>query len=398
MSFARARRAVAVALLRFAVALACYSAGAIGYRHGLGWTGQPGIGEVVLTTAVVALVLWVVDEPLGRLADRLAFGAGASGQRVVRGLLHRMASTLPVDEVVPRLAEAAGRTVGGSRAEVRVMLADGQHWSQVWPPAAAPAGSSVTVDVRHGGDSVGEIEVDGSAGPTERRLLDELAAPAGLALSTVRLTVELRQRIAELDRLNAALRASRERMLTARQDEQRRLEREVDDHVMRHVDVVSRALAGSDGPLLSEAAAHCEQALDELRVIARGIFPPRLSDAGLIVSLEGWLERAKLHADLEAGSDLARLHGQADLEACLYFCAVTALDALALGGRTGLSVRVHESDTELVLRVAGHGDGRVNPDAVAAVRDRIEAFDGTLETLGNVIICRAPLSPPGSAS
>jgi hypothetical protein len=354
------------------------------------------------------MLLHVLDDRLGRLADRLVYGAGADGQRVVRGLLRRMASTLPVDEVVPRLAEVAGRTVGGPRAEVRVTLTDGQQWSQVWPPDTPLTGSPITAGVRHAGMPVGEIEVDvdkGAAGATEQRLLGELAAPAGLALSTVRLTVELRQRIRDLERINAELRASSERLLTARRDEQRRLRHELDEHVVRHIQSASQQLAtavGSDAQRLVAAAAHCERALEELRIIARGIYPPRLAEAGLLVAIEGWLERTRLPVELPRAVGLDRSHREPHLEACLYFCAVTAIDALTSSGATGTSLRVDEAATEVRLEVSGAGARQINREASAAMRDRIEAFEGSLRIdrsdAGDlVMIFRAPLVAGGAA-
>ena len=94
-----------------------------------------------------------------------------------------MATTLPVDEVVPALAETAGRTVHSPRAEVRLNMSDGDAWSQVWPPRAAADESpgtpeTIEVEVRHGGTEVGEIQVDG---PARRAGLVDGAADPGAA-------------------------------------------------------------------------------------------------------------------------------------------------------------------------------------------------------------------------
>jgi hypothetical protein len=406
---ANGRRSATIGGLRLAVALITYSLGAIVYRYLLHWNGRPGLVTVVIATALVALLLHLLDGALGRVADRIVYGSGADGQRIVRGLLRRMAGTLPVDEVVPRLAEAAGRTIGGPRAEVRVSLTDGRQWSQVWPPNAPVAGSAVTAGIRHGGATIGEIEVDldkAETGPTEQRLLAELAAPAGLALSTVRLTVELRQRVAELSAINAALRASTERMLTARRDEQHRLRHEVDEHVVRHIRLAGEQLAslnGANPTVIGEAGESCERALDELRVIARGIYPPRLAEAGLLVSIDGWLQKTRLHADMAAGTDLDVVRRNPELEACLYFCAVTALDTLASAGGRHLSVAVDESAAGVRLQATAQDIGTVNGGAVAAMRDRIEAFDGSLtfddrDARDCVMTFSAPLPAAGDAA
>lgn len=393
----RRRRAGALALLRLTFALIVYTVAAVVYQAA--FSGRPGVLGALVATVAVAVLLHLTEGRLGLLADRVVYGRRAESQRVVRGLLRRMASTLPVDEVVPRLARTAGRTVGGPRAAVTLTLADGQEWTQVWPPDGAAGGareSVVSAGVHHQGVTIGAIEVDLPAteiGPTERRLLGELAAPAGLALSTVRLTVDLRRRIAELERANAALLASRDRLRTARQDEQRRLLGEVEQHVLSHLAAAEQALGAVPAPpdARSVAAAQCEQALAELRLIARGIYPSRLDEAGLLVSLDGWLERAQTHADIRADTTLTALRGKPELEACVYFCAVTALDALAAAGATSLTAVAAETDTDVTLDVRGAAGGELSPDALIALHDRIEAFEGTLDVSGATLSFRAPL-------
>jgi hypothetical protein len=388
------RRTVAIALLRLGFALIAYTVAAVLYRFGS--SGRPGLLAALVATVAVAVLLHLAEGALGRLADRIAYGKRAESQRVVRGLLRRMASTLPVDEVVPRLAQTAGRTVGGPRAAVTLTLADGQEWTQVWPPHGTAGDSVVSAGVHHQGVAIGAIEVNLPAaeiGATERRLLDALAAPAGLALSTVRLTVDLRRRIAELERANATLLASRDRLRTAREDEQRRLRREVEQHVLQHLTSAEEALDAVPAPpdARSVAAARCEQALAELRLIARGIYPSRLGEAGLLVSLDGWLERARTYADIRADTALTELRVNPELEACVYFCAVTALDAFAAAGASSLVAEAGETDTVVTLDVRGKGGGELSLDALTSLHDRIEAFDGTLVVSAGALSFRAPL-------
>jgi hypothetical protein len=396
MTAARRRTAIVI-VLRLAGALIAYAVFAVIYRFGLGFTGAPNLLAVLVATAAVAILLHVADEPIGQLSDHLAYGSQAESQRRVRGLLRRMANTLPVDEVIPRLAQTATRTVGGPRAAVTLTMADGQEWTQVWPPDAGTGASVVSAGVHHQGVAIGAIEVELPAadiGAAQRRVLDELAAPAGLALSTVRLTVDLRRHVAELERANAALLASRDRLRSARHDERRRLRSEVDHHVVRHLTDAEHALGAVPAPTDARgvAAGHCEQALDELRLIARGIYPSRLGEAGLLVSLDGWLERARTYADITSNGELRALRDNPELEACVYFCAVTALDALATAGASALAAVIAEHDAVVTLDVSGTGGAEPAQDALTALQDRIEAFDGELTTTPTAILFRAPLS------
>jgi hypothetical protein len=393
MTAARRRTAIVIGL-RLAGALIAYAVFAVIYRFGLGFTGAPNLLAVLVATAAVAILLHVADEPIGQLSDHLAYGSQAESQRRVRGLLRRMANTLPVDEVIPRLAQTATRTVGGPRAAVTLTMADGQEWTQVWPPDAGTGASVVSAGVHHQGVAIGAIEVELPAadiGAAQRRVLDELAAPAGLALSTVRLTVDLRRHVADLERANAALLASRDRLRSARHDERRRLRSEVDHHVVRHLTDAEHALGAAPADARGIAAGHCEQALDELRLIARGIYPSRLGEAGLLVSLDGWLERARTYADITSDGELRALRETPELEACVYFCAVTALDALATAGASALAAVIAEHDAVVTLDVSGTGGDGPAQDALTALQDRIEAFDGTLTTTPTALLFRAPL-------
>ncbi|MDN5796621.1 MAG: hypothetical protein L0H79_12810 [Intrasporangium sp.] len=390
---ALARRRVALrlaagrAVARFVVAAVVYGLAAGAYRAVSGSTGQPPFAGVVGVTVVVAALLWLLCDRIDRLAARLLLGEQADGYEVMRVLTRQLAGTLPVDEVAPRVAEAASHTTRQSRAEVRLWLADGQRWSRSWPPATATVGHGTTVQVRHTGSSVGEIAVEDGAepeglSPRDRRLLEDLARPAGPALSTVRLTVDLRRRKADLERLTAALEASRQRLLRARILEQHRMHAEVAARVSPHIATALAALGEGRQARLNTGAFETAglaagQALDELRSIARGVFPPTLFEVGLAASLESWLIRAHVDAELEVPDELPALHACQDLEACLYFCTVTSLAQLAGRGASRIKVAVTDQPGPRLRIEAGLLEAAA-PEVVEAMRDRIEAFSGTV--------------------
>src|SRR6476646_5871784 len=320
------KRAGTIVGCRLAVAVVGSSLLALGWRNLVATPARWPLWVVVTATVLVAGLLSLTSRPITMLADRLSFGERADSHRLMRELLARMSDTLPVGEVVPRLAEAAGRTAHSDRAEVRVWLPGGEKWSQVWPSPIRPRTDSLTIGVRHGGDVLGEIEVAmnrAEQSAFDRRLLEELAGPAGVALSTVRLTYELAQQ------------QSRQRLVDARRDEQQRLQHEVADRVIRHMrsasDAVARvrARAASTSSLeLSSAETELGTALDRLRVLSRGIYPPTLSESGLAVTLAGWPVSTGVPAAIQVdGAD--RLRDRPELEACIYFCVVTALGSLA---------------------------------------------------------------------
>src|SRR6516162_152429 len=330
---------------RLAVAVVGYSLLAFAWRHQVASPVRWPLWVVVTATVLVAGLLSLTSRPIAILADQLSFGKRANSQRLMRELLARMSDTLPVGEVVPRLAEAAGRTAHSDRAEVRVWLPGGEEWSQVWPSPVRPRTDSLTIGVRHGGDALGEIEVAiAEQSAFDRRLLERLAGPAGLALSTVRLTYELRQRAADLERLTLALHQSRQRLLDARRDERNRLRRELADRVIRHManasDAVASVRAGADSTSsleLSSAETELGTALDRLRVLSRGLYPPTLNESGLAMSLAAWPVSTGVPTAIQVDGADQLLRDRPELEACIYFCVVTVLGALADRGGDRLS-------------------------------------------------------------
>jgi signal transduction histidine kinase len=382
------KRAGIIIGCRLAVAVVGYSLLAFAWRHLAASPARWPLWAVVTATALVAGLLSMTNRPITILADRLSFGERADSQRLMRELLARMSDTLPVGEVVPKLAEAAGRTVHSDRAEVRVWLPGGEEWSHVWPSPVRPRADSLTIGVRHGGDVFGEIEVAmnrAEQSAFDRKLLEQLAGPAGLALSTVRLTYELRQRAADLERLTVALQQSRQRLLDARRDERQRLRRELADRVIRHManasDAMARVRAGAgitSSLELSSAETELGTALDRLRFLSRGIYPPTLSESGLAVSLAAWPVSTGVPTAIKVDGADQMLRDRPELEACVYFCVVTLLGALADRGADRLSATVRIDSGAVSFRVNANSQTDISAAEVLAIRDRVEAFDGSL--------------------
>lgn len=370
------RRALVISS-QFVCASVIYTAAALVWRAAGGGSGRLGVVTVVVATALVAAALTWSRSKFERAVNWLAFGERADGYELALSFLKRLATSMELDDVLPRLAETAARTVGSQQGEVKVWLADGNSWRQTWPVNANGADSGVTVAIRHSGDPVGEMAVsvpDVELSPTDRRLLDALAGPAGLALSTVRLTHALRQRAEDIEETAEQVRASRERIVNARRDEQTRISQRIHGRVCPELDAARELLAEyvdlRDVSDLHRAADRVEVAIGELRHLARGLFPPRLEEAGLEVALRGWADETGHPLELTVGSDARQLDLRADMTAALYFCAVTALGQAS--GRSKVSFDVTGSDAVLDIWVTPPPD----PAVQQALSDRSQAFDG----------------------
>jgi signal transduction histidine kinase len=163
----------------------------------------------------------------------------------------------------------------------------------------------------------------------EDKLVEDLAAQAGLVLRNVRLTEELRANLEEL-------RASRQRLVTAQDGERRRIERNIHDGAQQQLVALAvqvrmaEGLTGKDADrqreLLHQLQQGIQEALDDLRDLARGIYPPLLADQGLRAALEAQARRSTVPVTVEAGG-IGRYAQEA--EAAVYFCILEALQNVA---------------------------------------------------------------------
>lgn len=400
------RRVTALVLgLRFSLALVVFAAAEVWSERVWPAAGGMPVWVVVAAMGAVGALFAGTGPAVSRLAERIVLRGRADGYQAGRSLLRRMSTALPVEDVLPSLAEITGRTLQVDRSEVRVRLDGGRTLSQVWPEQAGPQGAPVVVQVRHDGAPVGEIEADvaGAAGTgRETALLRQLAGPAGLAMSTVRLTVELQRRAAALQRLNAEITASNERIGRVRQRESDTITAEIRGRVDPCLDtadeLIERALQDAAGnpagpDLIGRARDQVGQGLEELRNLARRIYPPRLGDGGLAAALEGWQLRTGVGLKLAVDDD-RRLRSDPAVESCLYFLVTAAL-VHRPGGvpRQRVSVRIRSDrvDVDVVGPATDGGADRAGDEAampagspesaaatVAAIADRVDAFGGAL--------------------
>jgi signal transduction histidine kinase len=172
---------------------------------------------------------------------------------------------------------------------------------------------------------------DRTPGGTDRRLLDDLAAQAGPALRGVALAAELRARLGQLTE-------SRWRLATAQVEQRRRLERDIHDGAQQQLVALAvhlrraEELAFSD-PAGAVEALHAGRAalstcIDDLRELARGIYPPVLAARGLAAALRG---KARSPAGDLRVSVRCEVDGRFSpaIELAAYFTALEALQNAA---------------------------------------------------------------------
>jgi signal transduction histidine kinase len=340
---------------------------------------------------VIALLLGIAFRPVMRIArrvvDRVVYGRRATPYEVLTEFSERVGTSYATEDVLPRMAQVLGE---GSGAEVaRVWLRSGRQLRQAaaWPPDApsqddAGSPAETTVEVRDRGELLGALSVRMSASdpmnPAKEKLVRDLAAQAGLVLRNVRLVEDLRE--------------SRQRLVAAQDEERRRLERNIHDGAQQQLVALAvkarlaRQLTERDpaktAEMLIQIETETQTALEDLRDLARGIYPPLLADRGLVAALEAQSRKAAVPVSLEADA-VGRY--SVDVEATVYFCALEALQNVAKYADADRTViHLSQSNGSLSFEVVDEGRG-FDPDAVATgsglqgMADRLAAVGGSLE-------------------
>ena len=376
---------------------------AVGIGALVGGGGRPNLGLSILATAIVAVGFQPVRERVQRVANRLVYGKRATPYEVLAQFSERVADLYAADDVMLRMARVLAEGTGAQRADVWLRRDNSWHAAAVWPPGVAvrstvaaqngtlpPLDSAARlVEVRHQGELLGALSVTKRSGealtPVEDNLLSHLAGQAGLVLRNVGLTADLQARLVEL-------RASRQRLVTAQDQERRRLERNLHDGAQQHLVALkvklglAEMLATRDPDkaraTIEQLKGDADEALDTLRDLARGIYPPLLAEKGLGAALEFQARKATIQVSVDAGG-IGRY--SQDIEAAVYFSVLEALQNVQKYAQAShATVRLSDADATLRFEVADDGRGfdastTANGAGLVNMADRVDALDGELE-------------------
>jgi signal transduction histidine kinase len=134
--------------------------------------------------------------------------------------------------------------------------------------------------------------------------------------------------------------------------------------------------------MLVELAGDADEALDTLRDLARGIYPPLLADQGLGAALQSQARKATVSVAIEDGG-IGRYAQES--EAAIYFCVLEALQNVQkYAGASQATVRLNEVDGELRLEVEDDGKGfdianQKKGSGTQNMEDRLDALGGAIE-------------------
>jgi signal transduction histidine kinase len=348
-----------------------------------------------LAAAVVAVAFQPVRQRAGRLANRVVYGRRATPYQVLSQFAQRIGGTYSSEDVLPQMAHIVAAGTGANHVVIWLRVGD-----ELRPEASSGASldlaplpidgqalpslpdSDMSVPVVHQGELLGAISIampkDEPLRPASEQLVADVASQAGLALSNAGLIEDLR--------------ASRQRLVTAQDEERRRLERNLHDGAQQDLVALAIKVRLADmtvdqdpaqaRQILGEVQTDTAGALENLRDLARGIYPPLLADLGLAAALSAQAGKSAMLVAVE--SDGIGRFGQ-DTEAAVYFCCLEALQnttKYAHASTARICLQAQNGTLRFIVSDDGTGyDTRHTPkgSGLRNMADRLAALGGQLE-------------------
>lgn len=367
-------------------------------------TVLPGEGPYAVTllaTGAAALIALPLRDRLQRGVNRLLYGDRHEPHRAIERLGRRLEASLEPDTVLPMVAATVAESLRLPYAAIEL-----RHDGDVSVAAAhgVARGALERIPLAHRGEEIGWLVLaprgTGEAfSPADRELLAELARQAGAAAYAVRLTADLRR--------------SRQQLVSAREEERRRLRRELHDGV-------GPALAGSlmtleaargratNDPLamervLGDLAEQTRRAIDDVRRVASDLRPPALDQLGLAGALRQDAERlATPGAAVDASAEGSLVGLPAAVEVAAYRIGLEALTNVSRhAGASRVELLLRRTPNALVLTVRDDGRGSAGDGTpgvgLSSMRERAEELGGSLEVVatpgaGTRVTARLPFS------
>jgi signal transduction histidine kinase len=423
----------------------------VGLGHSPDHNERSLLAKSMVAAAVAALFYGPARQRLTQYANRIVYGEREAPDAVLRTFGSRLSRAIPMDELLLQVAESLRKTLGLASAEVwtgsgghlektvsvpdtkveRLVLSPdeetvvaragvtGTAWVEIWLPALLQGRADTVVRVApttHSGKVLGlivAVRPPGSETFTadDDTMLTELARQVGLALHNVELDSALQESLDEVRRQADELQRSRARIVAASDAARRQIERNLHDGAQQHLVALAvnvrlaRQLAETDpeasGKILEQLGEGLQEAVQELRALAHGIYPPLLVDRGIAEALRSAAGRAALPTEVEA-EGLGRYSPEA--EAAVYFCCMEALQNAGkhAGDGARAQVRVWQDDATLSFEVHDTGAGFDTKGKLSSgagfvnMSDRVGAIGGTVSVTsapgeGTTIAGRIPV-------
>ncbi len=336
----------------------------------------------LIATGVVAVLFAPLRDRLQRGVNRLMYGERDEPYAVISRLGERLEDALAPEAVLPTIIETVREALKLPYAAIALKDGDG---FVVAAESGAPAEETLRLPLVHQGETNGELILSPRApgeafSLADRYLLEDLARQAGAAAHAVHLTTELQR--------------SRERLVTTREEERRRLRRDLHDGLGPMLGSLTLKLDVADDlveqdpatarALIQGLKTQAQSAVADIRRLVYALRPPALDDLGLVGAIREAAAQygAKgLYVSVQAPESLSSLSAAAEVAA--YRIAQEAMTNVARhAGASECVVRLFIDATSEALLLEITDDGRGIPDehgrgvGIASMRERAAELGG----------------------
>jgi signal transduction histidine kinase len=375
---------------------------------GVLFQAQDNIAVSLVATALVAALFQPLRSRLQRGVNRLMYGERDDPYAVVSRLGKRLEAALAPETVLPTIVGIVREALKLPYAAI-ALPHDGNDFEIVAASGEEPPADPLVLPLSYGGESVGELLIAPRApgesfSAADRRLLDGLARHAGVAVHGVRVMADLRR--------------SRERLVLAREEERRRLRRDLHDELAPTLAALGlgAATVGELIPTDPKEAAFANVKLrsairatvGDVRRLVYDLRPPALDELGLVEAMRQRASRLGVGdegflATVEAPDELPSL--PAAVEVAAYRIVQEALTNVSRHARaSACTVRLACADGRaLTIEVTDDGVGL--PDTpeggvgLSSMRERAAELGGECEIVrsrpsGTRVFARLPFREP----
>ncbi|MBI5034046.1 MAG: hypothetical protein HZB51_26285 [Chloroflexi bacterium] len=354
-----------------------------------------------LTTGVVAVLFEPLRERLQRAVNRLMYGERDDPYAVLSRLSQRLDTIVAPDAVLPTIVETIAQALKLPYAAIQ--LKQGDEFKTVAAYGLA-TGEPVVLPIVYKSEMIGQLNLSPRArgeefSSTDRHLLDNLARQAGVAAHAVRLTADLQR--------------SRERLVTAREEERRRIRRDLHDGLGPNLaslalkmdatrNLIPSNPAAAD-TLLADLTTQTQSAIADIRRLVYELRPPALDELGLVSAIREQAAQYNLANGLHVlvnAPETGFPTLSAATEVAAYRIASEAMTNAARHAQAQhCEVRISLSD---VLQIEITDDGVGIPSThrtgvgLTSMRERAAELGGTLQVQnvdrgGTQVVARLPL-------
>src|SRR5215203_3616480 len=362
---------------------------------------QGNLAVSLLATGLVAVLFQPLRSTLQRGVNRLMYGERDDPYAVISRLGRRLEATLAPDTVLPTLVETIAQAL--KLPYVAILLKEGEGF-RTTAAYGSPRGEPETLPLVYQREELGRLVLSPRApgegfSDADRRLLEDLARQAEVAVHAVRLTSDLQ--------------SSRERLVATREEERRRLRRDLHDSLGAQLAGLNvqagtlRRLIPRDPDTADEVVVELRDelrsAIVDIRRLVYDLRPPALDDLGLVEALRRLAERygsegEQLRVSVEASEDIPDL--PAAVAVAVYRITQEALTNVARHARAQTCVVRLVVNDDVTLEIVDDGVGiyaeRSAGVGLSSMRERTSELGGScviqaVPKGGTQVLVRLPL-------